>query len=193
MTLVVSKAQLVGAVALPVIMDETGADVRDREALLDAAFGPTRFAKTCQRLRRGQRPAQNLALVAKRGATLVGTLRLWHVMAGDVPALLLGPRAVAQSVRSYGLGGRLMTCALERARDDGHGAVVLVGDPEYYARFGFSRALAENLALPGPVETRRFLGLELQPGALAAASGLVRATAGVASVPRDPPTFARAA
>ena len=193
MTLVVTTSPLLGALPLPVIIDETGADGRDREALLDAAFGPARFAKTCQRLRRGRRPARHLALVAKSGGTLVGTIRLWHVAAGDRPALLLGPLAVARSAQNFGLGARLMGEALARAHDDGHGAVLLVGDPDYYARFGFSRALAEGLALPGPVEARRFLGLELRPGALIGARGLVRATGATDVAATGGPVLARAA
>jgi predicted N-acetyltransferase YhbS len=54
--------------------------------------------------------------------------------------------------------------------------VLLVGDAPYYARFGFSRALAAGLFMPGPFERDRFLGLNLRNGALDGASGLLRAT-----------------
>ena len=193
MTNVVVPMPFVPTMAAPIVTDECRGDVRDREALLDAAFGPARFAKTCQKLRRGRQPAAGLALVAKQGATLVGTLRLWHVTAGDVPALLLGPLAVAAHARRFGLGARLMDEALRRARQAGHAAVLLVGDPEYYARFGFSHALAEPLALPGPVEVRRFLGVELRTGALAGARGLLRATGATDVAAADGPIMARAA
>jgi predicted N-acetyltransferase YhbS len=52
---------------------------------------------------------------------------------------------------------------------------VLVGDEPYYARVGFQRLPEGRLALPGPVDPKRFLYLELQDGALAAVQGLVRA------------------
>jgi predicted N-acetyltransferase YhbS len=58
----------------------------------------------------------------------------------------------------------------------GHKAVLLVGDAPYYARFGFEAALAAGLDLPGPVDRSRFLGFEIEDGALNGASGLVRAT-----------------
>jgi predicted N-acetyltransferase YhbS len=54
--------------------------------------------------------------------------------------------------------------------------VLLVGDAPYYERFGFSAALTDGLWLPGPYERERFVALELQPGALAGARGLVSAT-----------------
>jgi predicted N-acetyltransferase YhbS len=64
---------------------------------------------------------------------------------------------------------------LAHARKAAFSAVILVGDPEYYMRFGFDASLAANLAMPGPFERRRLLGLELQSGALAGAKGLIAA------------------
>lgn len=147
-----------------------------REALLDAAFGATRFEKTCERLRENNRPAEGLSLVATKQGRLVGTLRLWPVVTGDGRAmLLLGPLAVDASARSAGIGARLMRLAIKRARRAGHSAILLVGDAPYYARFGFSPELTRGLDLPGPVDRARFLGLELVPGALQGASGVVEA------------------
>lgn len=159
------------------IVEETPADFAAREALLDAAFGADRFLKTSEKLREGRLPAAGLALAAMDGAQLVGTLRFWHVAtANGRPALMLGPLAVADSHRDQGIGGKLMRRGLTIAGARGHGAVLLVGDEPYYRRFGFVRALAENLDLPGWYQPERFLGLELTPGALAGARGMVVAT-----------------
>lgn len=148
-----------------------------REALLDAAFGEARLARTCERLREGRLPADGLALVATLGERLVGTVRLWSVTLGPRrPALMLGPLAVDGTVRSAGIGGMLMREALGRAREEGHRAVILVGDEPYYGRFGFSTRNMDRLWLPGPVDRARFLGLELVPGALDGAAGLVSPT-----------------
>ena len=131
----------IGAVAAPYVFvtDEQPADFEAREDLLDAAFGAARFDKTVERLREGRLPAPGLALVAKDAGELVGTLRLWHIRAGDVPALLLGPLAVDKAYRSRGLGRRLMGEALFHAMAAGHGAILLVGDAPYYEPFGFAR------------------------------------------------------
>jgi predicted N-acetyltransferase YhbS len=158
------------------IAEETPADVYARESLLDEAFGPARLLKACERLREGRAPARGLALVAKDDERLVATLRLWPIFAGaGRPALLLGPLAVARDYRSLGIGAAMIEAGLARAASRNHGAVLLVGDAPYYARFGFSRALTENLVMPGPVERERFLALELAPGALAGAHGGVMA------------------
>ncbi len=158
------------------VRDEVAADVARRDALLDAAFGPARFLKTCERLREGRLPAFALVAVDADGR-VVGTVRLWHVAAGPGrKALMLGPLAVDVSARSQGVGATLMRAALNRAALGGHGAVLLVGDAPYYERFGFTAALTQALWMPGPVERERFLGLELREGALAGAWGFVSPT-----------------
>ena len=158
------------------IRAERASDVAAREALLDACFGASRHTRTCQRLRDGRAPAEGLALSAVRQGQLVGTVRLWHVSAGGIPALMLGPLAVEESSRQLGVGAALMDHALAAAKARGHRAVILLGDAPYYARFGFSAARTGELSLPGPFELDRLLGLELREGALDGAWGMVSAT-----------------
>jgi len=154
---------------------ERHADIFAREKLLDAAMGPGRFRKSSQKLRNGRLPA--LALVARDAdGRVIGTVRLWNIDAGGAPALLLGPLAVAEDRRCDGVGGALMRESISRAKEAGHGAIALVGDAPYYARFGFERRLAERLHMPGPVELDRFLALELRAGALDDAHGRLRPT-----------------
>jgi predicted N-acetyltransferase YhbS len=162
------------------IRNERGSDVAAREALLDACFGINRHARTCQRLRDGRLPAKGLAFSAVRQGRVIGTVRLWHVSAGKVPALVLGPLAVDPSCRKLGVGNALMNYALAAAEAQGHGAVVLLGDVAYYAPFGFSAAKTAGLSLPGPFERDRLLGLELRKGALDGACGMIVPTGAAA-------------
>lgn len=155
------------------VAGERPSDVWARERLLDEAFGSARHEKTVERLREGRLPAQGFALAAKDVGDLVGTVRMWHILAGEEPALLLGPLAVAKAYRSRGLGRRLMREGLFRAAMAGHKAILLIGDAPYYEPFGFSRRHTLKLSLPGPVIEARFLGLELKGGALNGAKGLV--------------------
>src|SRR5262245_3602723 len=120
------------------IRAERTSDVASREALLDACFGDNRHTRTCQRLRDGRAPAEGLAFSAVAQGALVGTLRLWHVSAGGVPALVLGPLAVDSAYRKHGGGAALMVHAIAAATTRGHRAVLLLGDAPYYSRFGFS-------------------------------------------------------
>jgi predicted N-acetyltransferase YhbS len=155
------------------IRAERASDVAARETLLDACFGANRHTRTCQRLRDGRAPAEGLAFSVVRQGKLVGTVRLWHVSAGGKPALVLGPLAVDASCRELGIGAALMNHALAAAKARGHGAVILLGDAPYYARFGFAALGTGELSLPGPFERDRLLGLELRQDALAGAWGMI--------------------
>jgi predicted N-acetyltransferase YhbS len=161
------------AVARFVIRAERGSDVAAREALLDTCFGDDRLARTCQRIRDGRLPAEGLAFVAVVRGKVVGTVRLWHVSAGGRAALVLGPLAVDPSCQKFGLGAALMRHAIDAARTLGHGAIILLGDAPYYARFGFQASKAAELHLPGAFERERLLGLELSDGALDGAWGMI--------------------
>jgi predicted N-acetyltransferase YhbS len=155
------------------IRDERASDVVAREALLDACFGANRQTRTCQRLRDGRAPAEGLAFSAVRQGRLVGTVRLWHVSAGGVRALVLGPLAVDNACRKLGVGAALMDHALAAAKARGHGAAILLGDAPYYARFGFSAQKTGELSLPGLFERDRLLGRELREGGLDGAWGMI--------------------
>lgn len=167
------------AIQLFTVGPETGSDVHAREILLDRAMGPNRRRKASEKLRRGRLPASGLAFVA-RGAdgSLVGTVRLWNLFCGEngQPALLLGPLAVDPTMNGAGIGSALMRHAVAEAGRLGHAAILLVGDAPYYARFGFSAEKTGRLSMPGPYERSRFLALELVPGALDGARGILKAT-----------------
>ncbi len=175
------------------IETEAPAEAGARENLLDLAFGRKRSAKTSQRLRDDRLPANGLAFSARTASgRVVGTVRLWHISASAKrPALLLGPLAVHPSFRRKGIGSALVRAALAKAASLGHAAVLLVGDEPFYRRFGFCRALTEQLRLPGPFDRDRFLGLELVAGTLAGARGVVIATG--AAAPATAPALPTAA
>ena len=160
------------------IAAETDQQSLAREALLARAMGGNWKRKSSQKLRRGRRPSEGLAFVARDGqGALVGTVRLWDVATGDGrPALMLGPLAVEPSLKSAGIGKALMLQAIAEAKRLGHKAILLVGDAPYYGRFGFSSDKTGTLSMPGPYERERFLALELVPGALDGATGTLKAT-----------------
>ena len=157
---------------------------RDQDAvehLLDLSFGTDRRGKTSYRLREGNAAVPGLSLVVRdEGVGLAGTISFWPLAIGEgqSPALLLGPLAVHPDRQGLGIGLALMREGLARARAQGHGLVLLVGDEPYYARVGFARLPEGLIALPGPVDPKRFLYLELKPGALTGVTGL-------AAVPRS--------
>lgn len=173
----VNTVPVIPAAPAFVIEAEVPCDVPARDALLDRAMGPRWRRKSSEKLRRGRLPAEGLAFVARdTDGRLVGTVRLWDIETGNGKrGLLLGPLAVDPARKSAGIGSALMRHAIAEAARRGHGAVLLVGDAPYYARFGFSAEKTAALAMPGPYEKHRFLALELQTGALDGALGVIKA------------------
>jgi predicted N-acetyltransferase YhbS len=144
------------------------------DSLIERAFGPGRLAKTAERLRETSRPMLDLSLVAWSNKAAVGCVRLWPIHIGETPAILLGPFAVEDAWRSRGLGSQLIRQACDAARDAGHGVVLLVGDAAFFRKLDFVSTPTGQVILPGPVDHRRVLWLELKPGALEDVRGLVR-------------------
>jgi predicted N-acetyltransferase YhbS len=152
---------------------QTPADLPAILKLEERAFGPGRFAKTAYRLREGVEPDWSLSCLARIGGMLVGANTMTRIKIGGAPALLLGPLTVEEAFRARGLGEALAQKSLEAAKAAGHGLVLLVGDPPYYERMGFSRTPFGQIQFPGPVDPGRLLHCELQPGALATHKGVV--------------------
>lgn len=137
------------------------------------AFGTAAEADLVDALRANGDAA--LSLVAENDAGVVGHILFSHLpirtSARDVPAVALAPMSVLPRWQRRGVGSALVRTGLDRCREAGFEAVVVLGHPNYYPRFGFSAHLAEPLQAPfsGPA----FMALDLVPGALQA-GGVVR-------------------
>ncbi|MBN9085932.1 MAG: N-acetyltransferase [Reyranella sp.] len=139
----------------------------------DSAFGGTGESKLVHALRDAGLVA--IDLVALESSDLVG-----HVLFSDldvamdgrsVKALALAPVAVRPDRQRRGIGSALIRRGLDLARTDGWAAVIVLGDPAYYPRFGFSAAAARPLRAPFSGDA--FMALPLRPGALEGCAGRV--------------------
>jgi len=156
------------------ITHEQSADAPAIETLLDQCFGPERHTKTVYKVRQYTVPIDDLCYVAKVGGKLLAAIKYWPLLVGGkTPAILLGPIAVHPDHQGEGMGIALISHTLKRAKELGHKLVILVGDPDYYKRFGFVSAFDNGLLMPGPVDVHRFLVCELEPGALVGAKGSI--------------------
>lgn len=127
------------------------------ERLLDAAFGSDRFGRTAYLLRTRSKPITALSFALVDAGEPVGSIQCWPVRIADFPVVLVGPVAVVPEMQGKGIGHRLMHAMLEAAAKIGEPVMVMIGDPEYYERFGFTAGLTGGWALPGPWEPRRLL------------------------------------
>jgi putative acetyltransferase len=125
---------------------------------------------------RQQEPAV-LSLVAAHDEAVVGHIMFSPVSLSEHPGLRimgLAPMAVAPPHQRSGIGSALVRAGLERCKELGFGAVVVLGHPEYYPRFGFSPASRFGIGCEYDVPDDVFMMLELQPGFLDGTSGVIR-------------------
>jgi len=151
------------------------------ERLYDDVFGPARFHKASYLFREGVAPVQELSWIALEGDRpgndrLVGAIRYWPILVGETghSALLLGPLAIAQDRAGKGIGRALMFKTLELAAQLDHDLVLLVGDVDYYKRFGFVPATPHGFVMPGESRPDRLQVAPLKDNVLGRIAGEVR-------------------
>ncbi|MGI4732623.1 MAG: GNAT family N-acetyltransferase [Janthinobacterium lividum] len=160
------------------------------EALLDRAFAPGRRARTAYRIRAGLVPIPALSFAALDHDVTVGTIQCWPVtLTGEDgrgwPLVMLGPVAVEPVRQGTGVGRLLIARVLAAAAGAGlDGAIMLIGDPDYYGPFGFTAERTARWSLPGPFEPHRLLARGAAVPAVAGALG-PRGFTGPAPVPND--------
>ncbi len=147
------------------------------EHLLDAAFGTDRHMRTAYRLRQGSTPIEKLSFVLMGSDAPMACIQCWPVRIADTPLVLVGPVAVHPNQQNQGHGSHLMRHMLTVADSFGSPAMVMIGDPEYYGRFGFSADSTAGWEMPGPWEPRRLLARNPNGLELPAAGMLERADA----------------
>jgi predicted N-acetyltransferase YhbS len=144
------------------------------EELLDAAFGADRRQRTAYKLRQGVDFLPALSFGLTDAGILVGSIQCWPVtlQENSFPLILVGPVAVSPTHQNQGLGHMLMHAMLDAAAVRSDAVMMMIGDPEYYERFGFSAGAAAGWKLPGPWEPRRLLIRNVN-GTLLPQSGMI--------------------
>lgn len=149
------------------------------EDLLDAAFGTDRFGRTAYRIRQGMDAVPALSFAAVEDGALIGTIQCWPVAhrAEDgtaTPLVMVGPVAVRPDIQRGGHGRALMAHMLEAAETGADGALMMIGDPEYYGRFfGFTADSTGAWDLPGPFEQHRLLARAVNGHGLPTGAGMI--------------------
>jgi putative acetyltransferase len=150
----------------------------DREAVRAvniSAFETTSEADLVDALRQQAHPI--ISLVAEENGEVVGHILFSPVSLSGQPNLKvmgLAPMAVAPSQQKKGTGSALVQSGLDHCRKLGFVAVVVLGHPQYYPRFGFSPASQFGVDSEYDVPDEVFMAMELQPDALSGIIGTVR-------------------
>ena len=149
------------------IREETPDDVEAIRDVNRLAFGGDEEVRLVDALRAGGFVL--VSLIATEAGSVIGHILFSKMGTGTIFLAALAPVAVLPDHQRRGIGSALIRRGLDLCRDRGCEAVLVVGHPEYYPRFGFSANLASPLRAPfsGPA----FMALELVPGALARLAG----------------------
>jgi len=153
------------------------AEIQERSlihSINSAAFGRPDEADLVNGLRAGGFVV--VSLVAESEGRIVGHILFSRMSIatadGSIPAAALAPVSVLPEFQRRGIGGRLIGRGLEVMRERGERIVIVLGDPAYYRRFGFSSENTRFLKSPFPPDA--LMALEVSPRALEGIRGEVR-------------------
>jgi putative acetyltransferase len=140
----------------------------------ESAFETSAEANLVDVLRRETDPF--ISLVAEMKGAIAGHILFSPVSLEAHPHLKimgLGPMAVSPEHQGNGIGSALVKNGLERCREIGYGVVVVLGHPWFYPRFGFAHAQKYGIISEYNVPPEVFMLIELQPGYLQDAKGII--------------------
>ncbi|MCI9444221.1 MAG: N-acetyltransferase [Oscillospiraceae bacterium] len=167
---------------LPIeLRPERPADCRAVEELTRDAFW-NHYAPGCDEhylahiLRKSPDFVPELNYVAVHNGQVVGNIMYTKAKivldrGGEQEVLCFGPLASAPSFQGQGVGGRLVEHTRALARELGYAAILILGDPDYYSRFGFVPAERYGIGTSEGMYAASLQAFQLQPGALADCAG----------------------
>ena len=160
-----------------IIRQELGKDLVRIKEINDRAFEQENESSLVDKLRKKDQFIPELSLVAEADETVVGHILFYPVKINSAhqkhTTLSLGPMAVLREYQKKGIGGKLISEGLIRAKEFGFRTVIVVGHPEYYPKFGFAKASKWSIKLPFEVPDEVFMALEFVEGELKDKSGII--------------------
>ncbi len=150
----------------------TDAEIAAIRDLNKRAFGQDQEANIVDALRTNG--AFLHSLVAHLGDQIVGHITYSPALIDNLLGAGLGPVAVLPEMQRKGIGSRLIRAGNDKLRDEQCPFIIVVGDPNYYARFGFVRASFFGLRPEWNLPDDVFMVLVLHEERMRGVSGLVK-------------------
>ena len=160
---------------MPIIRNEDRADADAIRRVNELAFKQPDEADLVDSLRKAGKAA--VSLVAEENRAVVGHILFSpaRIDGSDIPVAALAPMAVLPRFQRYGIGSLLVQEGIALCKEKGFHAIIVLGHPAYYPRFGFRPASEFGLTSQwGGIPDNAFMALELEPGALAGIGGVAR-------------------
>ena len=155
---------------------EKSQDVAGIRKVHQSAFETRAEADLVDKLR--DKKAHVISIVAIKGVRVIGHILFSPVtLESDgrtVTLLGLAPMAVLSKYQRQGIGSKLVAKGLTESRARRYPAVVVLGHPGYYPRFGFAPSVNYGITSEYDVPSDVFMIKELQPGVLAGISGIAK-------------------
>ena len=152
------------------VRQENQSDAKAIAVVNKSAFGGDAEARLVAVVRQSKSFIPELSLVAEVGERVAGHILLFHAhldrQGKQVEVLALAPMSVVPSQSHRGIGSTLLEAAQAKAADLGHKAIVVIGHPDYYRRFGFEPAAKWDIHSSLPVPEDSITAKELVSGAL---------------------------
>jgi putative acetyltransferase len=167
------------------IRNERPDDIKGIWKINSEAFESELEAKLVNTLRNSDTPY--VSLVYEENNELMGHILFTRVeLAGDTSGLRimgLGPMAVAPKFQTKGIGSSLVKVGIQHLKSEGYDAIVVLGHPNYYPRFGFEDASKYGIEsqweeVPGEA----FMVLELKNKGLKGKQGTIKFNEAFSSV-----------
>ncbi len=160
-----------------IIRQELKEDHTRIKEINDQAFEQEDEGKLVDKLRKKDQFIPELSLVAEVDKTVVGHILFYPGKINSAnqkyTTLSLGPMSVLPEYQKKGIGGRLINEGLKLAKDLGFRSVIVVGHPEYYPKFGFTKASKWSIKVPFKVPNEVFMALEIVEGELQDKPGII--------------------
>lgn len=157
------------------IRPEQKDDISAIHDLNASVFDTSAEANLVDNLRTQAKPI--VSLVAEQNGSIIGHILFSPVTLDAYPELnimALAPMAVDESLQGSGVGSAMVELGLSYCKELGCGAVVVLGHPDYYPRFGFQVSTKFGITSEYDVPEDTFMIMELSHHYLDNKSGTIK-------------------
>ena len=159
-----------------IIRPETEADYEVINSINDKAFRTTEESELIRNLRESEHFVPKLSLVAEKEGHIIGHILFTKTKieadnSKEIDVLILAPMSVLPEFQNKGYGSILVGEGLRHAEELKYKAVVVLGHPWFYPKFGFKKASEFGIKANFKYPDEALMALELKDGYLRKASG----------------------